>query len=209
VGLAITLPLYPFLALAIKLDSKGPVFYIHRRQTLGGKIFPCIKFRTMCVDADKLRQAAAVQNEVDGPQFHVRNDPRLTRVGRFLRRTNLDEAPQFWNVLLGHMSLVGPRPSPDDENTLCPAWRRGRLSVRPGITGLWQVSRRRDPDAGDFHEWIHYDLEYVREQSLRLDVEILIRTILPIVVRCLRPLVQPFAALRLPKRRQAQSKRND
>jgi lipopolysaccharide/colanic/teichoic acid biosynthesis glycosyltransferase len=119
---------------------------------------------------------------VDGPQFHVENDQRLTRVGKFLRKTNLDEVPQFWNVLWGHMSLVGPRPSPDDENQLCPAWREARLSVRPGLTGMWQL-RRTDRATGDFHQWIQYDTQYVREVSLRTDLKLLWETMLGMLKR--------------------------
>ena len=170
VGLVLTVPLYPFIAIAIKLDTSGPVFYAHRRQMLGGREFGCLKFRSMVTNADEMQQE--LSNEVDGPQFHMEDDPRLTRIGRFLRRTNLDEIPQFWNVLVGHMSLVGPRPSPDDENQYCPAWREARLSVRPGLTGLWQMNRS-DRASGDFHEWIQYDVQYVREYSLWTDVKLL------------------------------------
>ncbi len=175
IGLALTLPLYPFIALAIKLDSPGPIFFIHKRQTLGGKEFGCIKFRTMVRNAHTFQRQ--LPNEVDGPQFHIENDPRLTRVGKFLRRTNIDELPQLWNVLVGHMSLVGPRPSPDEENQYCPAWREARLSVRPGLTGMWQVYRE-NRAAGDFHQWILYDTRYVREASLRTDLHLLWQTLL-------------------------------
>jgi len=184
VGLAITLPFYPIIALAIKLDSRGPVFFIHRRQTRGGKEFGCIKFRAMVKDAHAIRQQFA--NEVDGPQFHIADDPRLTRVGRFLKNTNLDEIPQLWNVLFGHMSLVGPRPSPDDENQFCPAWREARLSVRPGLTGMWQLRRSHDRSAGDFHEWIQYDTQYVRETSIRTDLKLIWETIRRLLGRARR-----------------------
>jgi lipopolysaccharide/colanic/teichoic acid biosynthesis glycosyltransferase len=114
-------------------------------------------------------------NQMDGPQFKVNKDPRRTRMGRFLSATNLDEIPQLWNVLVGQMSLVGPRPSPFRENQVCVPWREGRLSVRPGITGLWQICRH-DRHKGDFHQWIYYDLLYVRHLSLWLDLEILALT---------------------------------
>ena len=171
VGLAITLPLYPFIALAIKLDDPGPAFFVHRRQTLGGREFGCLKFRTMRHDSHELQ--LELPNEVDGPQFYIKDDPRVTRVGRLLRRTRLDETPQFWNVLLGQMSLVGPRPSPHRENQFCPAWREARLSVRAGLTGLWQTQGSSDRSAGGFHEWIHYDSQYVRDCSLRTDVKVM------------------------------------
>ena len=175
IGLALTVPLYPLIALAIKVNSRGPVFFVHRRQTLGGREFGCLKFRTMVQHAERLQ--AEIRNEVDGPQFHVKHDPRVTTVGRTLRRTNLDEIPQFWNVLLGHMSLVGPRPSPDSENQLCPAWREMRLSVRPGLTGMWQVHRSHERAMCDFDEWIQYDLHYVRTCSLRTDLKLLWQTV--------------------------------
>ncbi len=171
-----TLPLYPIIMLAIYLEDGWPPFFAHRRQTLGGREFPCWKFRTMCRNAEGLKEKLVAANICDGPQFFIKNDPRLLRVGHFLRRYQLDELPQFWNVLLGHMSVVGPRPSPDKENQYCPVWREARLSVRPGITGLWQVRRTREPET-DFQEWIRYDLEYVQHESWRLDLAIIFKTI--------------------------------
>ncbi len=162
-------PIIPFIALAIKLNSPGPVFFRHKRQGRYGKTFNCLKFRTMKLGADKLQDKLRFVSQVDGPQFKIDDDPRISTVGRFLRETYLDEIPQFINVLLGQMSIVGPRPSPESENTLCPFWRDARLSVRPGITGLWQVCRTRQP-MKDFQEWIHYDTEYVRNLSLKLDL---------------------------------------
>ena len=168
-------PFIPLIALAIKLTSPGPVFYKDRRQGLHGRVFNCTKFRTMRVGAHAIQEKLRVVSEVDGPQFKITDDPRITAVGRFLRETYIDEVPQFFNVLLGHMSVVGPRPSPESENTLCPWWRDARLSVRPGITGLWQVCRTRRP-MQDFQEWIFYDTKYVRELSLKLDSWISWRT---------------------------------
>jgi lipopolysaccharide/colanic/teichoic acid biosynthesis glycosyltransferase len=131
----------------------------------------------MHADAERIARELERYNLSDGPQVYIPDDPRVTRIGRFLRRSNLDELPQLFNVLIGQMSLVGPRPSPDDENQFCPAWRDARLSVRPGITGLWQLMRTREPGA-DFQEWIRYDIEYVERASFWLDVEILVRTAL-------------------------------
>jgi len=162
-------PIIPFIALATKLTSPGPVFFKHRRQGLYGKTFNCIKFRTMHLGADEMQDKLRFVSKVDGPQFKMTDDPRISAVGRFLRETYLDEIPQFINVLLGQMSVVGPRPSPESENMLCPFWRDARLSVRPGITGLWQICRTRQP-MKDFQEWIHYDVEYVRDLSLRMDL---------------------------------------
>jgi lipopolysaccharide/colanic/teichoic acid biosynthesis glycosyltransferase len=162
-------PIIPFIALAIKLTSPGPVFFKHKRQGRYGKTFNCLKFRTMNLGADKMQDKLRFVSQVDGPQFKIDDDPRISTVGRFLRETYLDEIPQFINVLLGQMSIVGPRPSPESENTLCPFWRDARLSVRPGITGLWQILRTRQP-MKDFQEWIHYDTEYVRNLSLKMDL---------------------------------------
>jgi lipopolysaccharide/colanic/teichoic acid biosynthesis glycosyltransferase len=162
-------PLMPFVALAIRLTSSGPVFYMDKRQGLHGKEFNCLKFRTMVTGAHEIQEKLRVVSQVDGPQFKMADDPRISTFGWFLRETYIDEIPQFLNVLLGQMSVVGPRPSPESENTLCPFWRDARLSVRPGITGLWQVHRTRQP-MRDFQEWIHYDIEYVRNLSLRMDL---------------------------------------
>ena len=168
-------PVIPFIALAVKVNSSGPVFFKDRRQGLQGRSFDCIKFRTMRAGSDKIQEKLRFVSEVDGPQFKMADDPRITAVGHFLRETYLDEIPQFFNVLCGQMSVVGPRPSPESENTLCPSWRDARLSVRPGITGLWQVCRTREP-LKDFQEWIHFDTQYVRELSPRLDLWICWRT---------------------------------
>jgi lipopolysaccharide/colanic/teichoic acid biosynthesis glycosyltransferase len=175
-ALAATLPLYPFIALAIFLEDRGPIFFGHTRETLGGREFKCWKFRSMRRDAEQIKARLAGQNQADGPQFFMENDPRLTRVGKVLRDLQLDEIPQFINVLKGDMSVVGPRPSPFKENQYCPPWREARLSVRPGVTGLWQISRTRAAGA-DFQEWIKYDIEYVERQSFRLDLWIIYKTV--------------------------------
>jgi lipopolysaccharide/colanic/teichoic acid biosynthesis glycosyltransferase len=177
-GLLVLAPLLIVLAIAVKLSSAGPLFFIHRRERADGKEFGCVKFRTMQAGADKLQQELLERNEVDGPQFKLRHDPRVTKLGAWMRTTNLDELPQLFNVLAGHMSLVGPRPSPFGENQICVPWRRARLSVRPGITGLWQICRSADRSCGDFHEWIFYDMAYVRNFSLWLDMKILVATVL-------------------------------
>jgi lipopolysaccharide/colanic/teichoic acid biosynthesis glycosyltransferase len=162
-------PVLPIIMLVIKLTSPGPIFFKDTRQGLHGKVFECLKFRTMQVGAARMQERLRVLNQADGPQFMIEDDPRLSAVGRFLRETYIDEIPQFVNVLLGQMSVVGPRPSPESENRLCPFWRDARLSVRPGITGLWQVCRTRQ-SMRDFQEWIHYDVKYVRDLSLKLDL---------------------------------------
>ncbi len=169
-------PIFPLIALIIKFASRGPVFFKDTRQGLHGKTFKCLKFRTMIIGADKIQDKLRAVSLVDGPQFKMDYDPRLNVVGSFLRDTYIDEIPQFFNVLVGQMSVVGPRPSPEAENTLCPSWRDARLSVRPGLTGLWQVCRTRQP-MKDFQEWIHYDTKYVRDLSLKMDSWICWRTI--------------------------------
>ncbi|MGA3067132.1 MAG: sugar transferase [Tepidisphaeraceae bacterium] len=175
IALALTLPLYPFIILAIWLEDGGPFFFTHDRETMGGNEFPCIKFRSMRKDAEKMKEQLRNQNKADGPQFYIPTDPRLTRVGAVLRKYDLDELPQFINVLLGQMSVVGPRPSPRVENQYCPPWREARLSVRPGITGLWQIHRTRQ-SGSDFQEWIKYDIEYVENRGLMLDLWIIWKT---------------------------------
>lgn len=177
IGLLVLSPLLLLVAILVKLDSRGPVLFAHGREGKGGREFPCLKFRTMVVGADRQQHALSAKNEVDGPQFKIEDDPRVTRLGRFLRTTNLDELPQLINVFLGHMSLVGPRPSPFRENQICVPWRQARLSVRPGITGLWQVCRS-NRSAGDFNQWIYYDITYVRHFSFWLDLRILVATLL-------------------------------
>lgn len=182
VALALTVPLYPFIAFAIVFEDGWPVFFTHKRETFGGTEFPCLKFRSMRRDAEKIKADIQKENVSDGPQFFMEEDPRATQVGRFLRKTQLDEIPQFWNVLAGHMSVVGPRPSPRKENQYCPPWREARLSVRPGVTGLWQVLRTR-AEGLDFQEWIRYDLEYVERMSWTLDLKIIGMTIVEVLRR--------------------------
>ncbi len=174
-------PLFPVLMLVIYLEDGRPFFFAHTRQTIGGRDFPCFKFRTMVNGAEAMKAQLAAQNGADGPQFFIRDDPRLLRCGRWMRRFQLDELPQLWNILVGHMSVVGPRPSPDKENQYCPSWREARLSIRPGLTGLWQVRRTREP-LTDFQEWIRYDLEYVQRESWALDLWIMFETARQIVV---------------------------
>ncbi len=175
-ALAITLPLYPFIILAIWIEDRSPIFFAHKRESINGKEFGCIKFRTMYRNAEEMKQELQAQNKADGPQFYMDKDPRITKVGHVLRKLQIDELPQFLNVLMGHMSVVGPRPSPFSENQYCPGWREARLSVRPGVTGLWQIRRTRS-DGADFQEWIRYDIEYVENATLKLDLYIIWKTI--------------------------------
>ena len=168
----IFLPLFFIIALLIKIDSKGPVFFLQKRCGRNGKVFNMYKFRTMVEDAESLKKR--LTNEMDGPMFKVRNDPRITGVGRILRRCSLDELPQVLNVLKGEMSLVGPRPLADEEMEGDECWRRSRLSVKPGMTGLWQIMGRA---SGKFDDWVSYDIEYVQKMSLCMDFKILFLTL--------------------------------
>jgi exopolysaccharide biosynthesis polyprenyl glycosylphosphotransferase len=167
-------PVFAAIALAIKLDSTGPVFYRQRRVGKDGVEFEMIKFRSMRRDADRALGELISLNEATGPLFKIRRDPRVTRVGRILRRTSLDELPQLINVLRGEMSLVGPRPPLRSEVDLYEEWQMVRLRARPGMTGLWQVSGRSEVP---FNDMVRLDLHYVRNWSLGLDLEIIVRTI--------------------------------
>lgn len=175
----ILLPIGLLIALAIRLDSEGPIFYVQTRIGRNGDPFRCYKFRSMVVGADEMRVDLDAENEATGPLFKVRNDPRRTRVGTFLRRYSLDEIPQFYNVLRGDMSLVGPRPNLPEEVAQYLSWHQRRLSVSPGITGLWQVSGRSDLT---FDEMVLLDIYYVENWSLGMDLSILLRSI-PAVIR--------------------------
>jgi len=165
---------------AVKLTSRGPVLFIHERGGLHGRPFRMLKFRTMREGAEAERAALLAANEMDGPVFKIAADPRVTRLGRFLRRTSMDELPQLVNVVRGDMSLVGPRPLPVVETRALAGVHRRRLSVRPGITCLWQISGRSELG---FREWMALDLQYVDHWSLGLDLAILLRTLPALVSR--------------------------
>jgi exopolysaccharide biosynthesis polyprenyl glycosylphosphotransferase len=173
--LILLLPLLLLVAIAIKLDSRGPVFFIQERMGYNKRRFRMIKFRTMTADAEARMKDIEHLNETDGPAFKIRHDPRLTRLGRILRKLSIDELPQLINVLFGDMSLVGPRPLPmRDVLGLEVAWQKRRFSVKPGLTCLWQISGRSNIS---FEEWMQLDLEYIDRWSLALDCKILLRTI--------------------------------
>ena len=166
-------PLLALIAILVKLDSPGPVFYRAPRSGKNGAQFTCWKIRTMVVGAEAMKAALRARNERQGPIFKLTHDPRITRVGRLLRIFSLDEIPQFWNVLKGEMSLVGPRPHPVDECRNYEPWHRRRLEVTPGVTGLWQVTARSDPS---FTRNVQLDLDYIDRWTLALDLKILGRT---------------------------------
>lgn len=169
-------PLFLLCALLVRIGSRGPVIFKHQRAGLNGRSFVMYKFRTMHVNAEQMRDLLAKDNEMSGPVFKIRNDPRVTAVGRFLRRHSLDELPQLWNVLRGEMSLVGPRPLPLSEvEQIAKNAQRRRLSVKPGMTCLWQIRGRND--ISNFDDWVRLDLQYIDEWSLWLDLKILFATI--------------------------------
>jgi lipopolysaccharide/colanic/teichoic acid biosynthesis glycosyltransferase len=173
--IALVSPLLVMVAILIKLTSAGPVLFVQKRLGLNKRHFTVYKFRTMAVDAERRISEIEHLNEVSGPVFKIRNDPRITPIGRFLRKTSIDELPQLFNVLVGDMSLVGPRPLPlRDYEGFNKDWQRRRFSVRPGITCLWQVEGR---SSIPFERWMELDLQYIDKWSLWLDVRILLRTI--------------------------------
>jgi lipopolysaccharide/colanic/teichoic acid biosynthesis glycosyltransferase len=168
-------PLFVFVAVVLKLSSAGPVFFVQERVGLNKRPFRLLKFRTMVQDAERLQPALEGRNEATGPVFKIRNDPRITRVGAWLRRTSIDELPQLINVFVGDMSLVGPRPLPvRDYRGFDADWHRRRVSVRPGITCLWQVGGR---SSVPFERWMELDMLYIDTWSLWLDFKVLVRTL--------------------------------
>ena len=173
-ALPVVLPLGLLTALAIRLDSPGPVIFRQTRVGKWGKLFVCYKFRSMAIDAEERKQALLLANEADGPIFKIQNDPRMTRVGRLIRKASIDELPQLINILKGDMSFVGPRPPLPSEVSLYEYEQRRRLNAVPGLTGLQQVSGRSDLP---FERWVELDLQYINEQSLGKDVVILLKTI--------------------------------
>jgi lipopolysaccharide/colanic/teichoic acid biosynthesis glycosyltransferase len=180
IGLAVAAPLFLAISAAIKLTSRGPVFFSQEREGLGGRRFRIYKFRTMRLDADRQQATLRPFSEQDGPAFKMSHDPRTTRLGRWLRRTSLDELPQLWNVLMGDMSLVGPRPLPTCESLQCAPWQRRRLAVVPGMTCIWQVWGR---NTVPFEEWMRMDLQYVKQRSLGFDLRLLVKTAPAIVLK--------------------------
>ena len=173
IGLLLLAPLMFVTALAIKINSRGPVFYAQTRLTIGGRHFRMWKFRSMIVNAEEMQASLGARNEMSGPVFKIKNDPRVTLVGRYIRRTSIDELPQLWNVLLGDMSLVGPRPPLPTEIIKYRIWQRRRLTVKSGITCIWQISGRNQID---FEDWMRLDLQYIDQWSLRKDAIILAKT---------------------------------
>jgi exopolysaccharide biosynthesis polyprenyl glycosylphosphotransferase len=174
IGMLVLTPLLFAIAASIRLADGGPIFYRQERVGLQGRRFQVVKFRSMVTTADAMLESLVARNEINGHAFKLTADPRVTRVGRFLRRSSLDEIPQLWNVFRGEMSLVGPRPPLPQEVAGYDLWHRRRLSMKPGITGLWQIEGRREKE---FDRWVQKDLEYIDRWSTWLDIRIMLRTI--------------------------------
>lgn len=180
VGLVLSAPVLLSAGLAIRLTSPGPVLFRQWRCGAGNRPFLIYKLRTMSLDAESRKADLRTLNEQDGPAFKIKHDPRITPLGRWLRKTSIDELPQFWNVLRGEMSLVGPRPLPLDESVRCARWQKCRTDAMPGLTCIWQVRGR---SSVTFDEWIRMDLEYLRRASLWLDLKLLLQTVYVVLLR--------------------------
>jgi len=167
-------PIILIAALAIKLESRGPIFFIQKRNGLRGEMFQMYKFRSMITEAEEMLTHLESKNEASGHMFKIKDDPRITRIGRIIRKTSIDEIPQFFNVLKGDMSIVGPRPPIMREVVKYDAWHKLRLSVKPGLTGLWQVSGRSNIG---FEEMVRLDLKYIRERNFLYDLKMILKTI--------------------------------
>ena len=180
VALVLLVPIIPLIVVMIKLDTPGPVFFRQNRVGKNGRIFKFYKFRSMHTDAEKRKREIEALNEQDGPIFKVRSDPRVTNVGKFLRRSSLDEIPQIWNVFRGEMSVVGPRPPLPSEVEHYQPWHLKRLEVTPGITCLWQISGRSHLS---FNEWMRLDIQYLKRRSFKTDLLILMKTVPAVIAR--------------------------
>lgn len=178
--LLVASPILIVIAALIKFTSEGPIVFRQWRSGIGGRPFEIYKFRTMCVNADAMKAKLRAQSEQDGPAFKMTRDPRVTRIGAFLRKTSLDELPQLFNVIKGDMSLVGPRPLPLDEQAQCDQWHRGRLDVMPGLTCIWQVKGR---SRVTFEEWMRMDLSYIKRYHTWEDLKLMFATVPAVLLR--------------------------
>ena len=175
VGLALLSPLFVLVALAIKIeDPKGKIFFSQERCGKNNKLFPMYKFRSMVSNAEELLEELMEQNEMDGPVFKIKEDPRITKVGKFIRKTSIDELPQLFNILKGDMTIVGPRPAIPHEVAEYNDYQKQRLLVKPGLTCIWQVSGR---NSVGFDEWVEMDLEYIEKRNLWLDIKLIFKTV--------------------------------
>ncbi len=175
IGIVILIPLTLIIGLAIKLEDRGPIFFAQERVTKNGKLFKLYKFRSMVTNAEEIRETMDDENEMDGPVFKVKNDKRITKVGHFIRKTGIDEVPQFVNIFLGDMSLVGPRPALPREVAEYDEKAKRRLEVKAGITCIWQIHPNRNSIT--FDDWMDMDAEYVDNASILLDLKIIFKTI--------------------------------
>jgi len=173
-GILLLLPVMIVVAILIKLDSKGPIFFIQERVGQDGNLFMMYKFRSMCSDAEYLLDKLQAKNEMTGPMFKIKKDPRVTKVGRVIRNTSIDELPQLFNILKGEMSLVGPRPSLPKEVAQFNTFQKQRLVAKPGLTCYWQVCGRSDVS---FEEWMKMDVRYIEERSTWMDIRLIIKTV--------------------------------
>ena len=173
-GLILLSPIIAIVACAVKVTSKGPIFFSQKRVGKNGELFEMYKFRSMVVNAEELKENLEDQNEMSGPMFKIKDDPRITKVGKFIRKTSIDELPQLWNVLKGDMSLVGPRPSLPKEVEQFDNWMFKRLSVRPGLTCYWQVSGRNNIG---FEDWMKLDCKYVDDRNIWIDIKLIFKTV--------------------------------
>lgn len=173
IGIIILSPILLVIGVLIKLESNGPIIFSQKRVGLKGKEFNMYKFRSMVVNAEELKEKLAEKNEMSGPMFKIKDDPRITKVGKFIRKTSIDEVPQLFNVLKGEMSLVGPRPSLPNEVKEFEPWMLKRLDVKPGLTCYWQVMGRNNID---FENWMKLDIKYVNERSFWLDIKLIFKT---------------------------------
>ena len=173
-GLILLSPLILIVSMLIKLESKGEVIFKQKRVGLNGKEFYMYKFRSMVINAEELKEQLESQNEMSGPMFKIKDDPRITKVGKFIRKTSIDELPQLINVIKGDMSLVGPRPSLPKEVKKFEQWMMERLEVKPGLTCIWQISGRNNID---FEDWMKLDIKYVDERSTWIDIKLIFKTV--------------------------------
>ena len=173
IGLIVLMPILVVVAILIRIESKGSIIFAQDRVGKYGNVFKMYKFRSMVFNAEELKEKLAVDNERTGPMFKIKNDPRITNIGRFIRKTSIDELPQLVNILKGEMSIVGPRPSLPKEVKCFEEWMMERLSIKPGLTCYWQVAGRNDIE---FTEWMKLDIKYIKERSILIDTKLILKT---------------------------------
>jgi len=178
IGLIVLMPILVIVAILIRIESKGSIFFAQDRVGKDGIVFKMYKFRSMVINAEELKEKLANENERTGPMFKIKNDPRITKVGRIIRKTSIDELPQLINILKGEMSIVGPRPSLVNEVNEFEEWMLERLSIKPGLTCYWQVGGRNDIE---FNQWMKLDIKYVEERSILIDAKLILKTLFVLI----------------------------